>query len=130
MYYSTDRTNWTLAKTITSSDLPSETGSTGSYYYGKLRTFVLDSVPAGNYYIAFEAGYSAVDNIYGFERVDVDHDAFFKDVKLPTRGVVNNTYTATATLVNNNVKDETAGTYTTELLIDGKEVAADSSLTI
>lgn len=130
VYYSTDRTNWTLAKTITSSDLPSETGSTGSYYYGKLRTFVLDSVPAGNYYIAFEAGYSAVDNIYGFERVDVDHDAFFKDVKLPTRGVVNNTYTATATLVNNNVKDETAGTYTTELLIDGKEVAADSSLTI
>lgn len=66
VYYSTDRTNWTLAKTITSSDLPSEAGSTGSYYYGKLRTFVLDSVPAGNYYIAFEAGYSAVDNIYGF----------------------------------------------------------------
>ncbi|MDY6270106.1 MAG: hypothetical protein SPL43_01810 [Prevotella sp.] len=127
IYYSTDRAHWTLAKTITASDIPSTRSGSSRYFFSDLKNFVVDSIPAGNYYIAFESGYAAIDNIYGFERVPVEHDAYFKDVKIPAQGVVNNPYTATATLFNNNSKDEQAGSYKVELQIDGKTVATDSA---
>ncbi len=127
IYYSTDRSHWTLAKTINNSDLLSTRSGATRYFFSDLKTFVVDSIPAGNYYIAFESGYAAIDNIYGFERVPVEHDAYFKDVLLPSEGVVNNPYTATATLFNNNSKDELAGSYKVELQLDGKTVATDSA---
>lgn len=127
VYYSPDRKNWTLAKAIKAAEMSDDRGSTASYHYGALKTFVIDNVPAGNYYIAFEAGYASVDNIYGFERVDVDHDMLFTQVKMPSAGMVNNVYTATATVLNNNTKTEPAEGYKLELMVDGKTVATTAS---
>lgn len=130
VYYSPDRKNWTLAKAIKAAEMSDDRGSTASYHYGALKTFVIDNVPAGNYYIAFEAGYASVDNIYGFERVDVDHDMLFTQVKMPSAGMVNNVYTATATVLNNNTKTEPAEGYKLELMVDGKTVATTASQTL
>ncbi|MGM9841413.1 MAG: hypothetical protein ACI31D_04345, partial [Candidatus Limisoma sp.] len=69
VYYSADRKNWTLLRSISNkaeneadkilvekeSDYP---------YPAKLKTFVLEGVPAGEGYIAFESGYACIDNIY------------------------------------------------------------------
>lgn len=130
VYYSPDRKNWTLAKAIKAAEMSDDRGSTASYHYSALKTFVIDNVPAGNYYIAFEAGYASVDNIYGFERVDVDHDMLFTQVKMPSAGMVNNVYTATATVLNNNTKTEPAEGYKLELMVDGKTVATTASQTL
>lgn len=122
VYYSADRTNWTLARKITADEL-SDTRVDYSYYFGELKSFVIDNIPAGNYYIGFGAGYTSIDNIYGFEKVDVAHDLMLSASKLPATAVVNNVYTATATLFNVNAKDEAADSYTASLYVDGEVVA-------
>ena len=122
VYYSADRTNWTLARKITSDEL-SNTRVDYSYSFGELKSFVFDNIPAGNYYIGFGAGYTSIDNIYGFEKVDVAHDLMLTASKLPATAVVNNAYTATATLLNVNAKDEAADSYTASLYVDGEVVA-------
>lgn len=123
VYYSADRTNWTLARKITANELSEDRAVNYTYYYSKLKTFVIDNIPAGNYYIGFGAGYTSIDNIYGFEKVDVAHDLMLTASKLPATAVVNNAYTATATLLNVNAKDETADSYTASLYVDGEVVA-------
>lgn len=123
VYYSTDRTNWTLARKITADELSDSRAVSYSYYFSKLKSFVIDNIPAGNYYIGFGAGYTSIDNIYGFEKVDVAHDLMLTASKLPATAVVNNAYTATATLLNVNAKDEAADSYTASLYVDGEVVA-------
>ena len=123
IYYSADRTNWTLARKITADELSDERAVNYTHYYSKLKTFVIDNIPAGNYYIGFGAGYTAIDNIYGFEKVDVAHDLMLTDSNLPKTAVVNNAYTATATLRNINAKEEAADSYTASLYFDGEVVA-------
>lgn len=123
VYYSTDRTNWTLARKITANELSEDRAVNYTYYYSKLKTFVIDNIPVGNYYIGFGAGYTSIDNIYGFEKVDVAHDLMLTASKLPATAVVNNAYTATATLLNVNAKDEAADSYTASLYVDGEVVA-------
>ena len=123
IYYSADRTNWTLARKITAEELSEDRAVNYTHYYSKLKTFVIDNIPAGNYYIGFGAGYTAIDNIYGFEKVDVAHDLMLTDSNLPKTAVVNNAYTATATLRNINAKEEAADSYTASLYFDGEVVA-------
>lgn len=123
VYYSADRTNWTLARKITANELSEDRAVNYTYYYSKLKTFVIDNIPAGNYYIGFGAGYTSIDNIYGFEKVDVAHDLMLTASKLPATAVVNNAYTATATLLNVNANDEAADSYTASLYVDGEVVA-------
>lgn len=123
VYYSTDRTNWTLARKITANELSEDRAVNYTYYYSKLKTFIIDNIPAGNYYIGFGAGYTSIDNIYGFEKVDVAHDLMLTASKLPATAVVNNAYIATATLLNVNAKDEAADSYTASLCVDGEVVA-------
>lgn len=123
IYYSADRTNWTLARKITAGELSDERAVNYTYYYSKLKTFVIDNIPAGNYYIGFGAGYTAIDNVYGFEKVDVAHDLMLAASYMPTTAVVNNAYTATATLRNINAKEEAADSYTASLYFDGEVVA-------
>lgn len=123
VYYSADRINWTPARKITADELSDSRAVSYSYYFSKLKSFVIDNIPAGNYYIGFGAGYTSIDNIYGFEKVDVAHDLMLTASKLPATAVVNNAYTATATLFNVNAKDEAADSYTASLYVDGEVVA-------
>ena len=123
IYYSADRTNWTLARKITAEELSDERAVNYTYYYSKLKTFVIDNIPAGNYYIGFGAGYTAIDNVYGFEKVDVAHDLMLAASYMSKTAVVNNAYTATATLRNINAKEEAADSYTASLYFNGEVVA-------
>lgn len=130
VYYSADRTNWTLARKITADELSDTRAVDYTYYFSKLKSFVIDNIPAGNYYIGFGAGYTSIDNIYGFEKVDVAHDLMLTASKLHATAVVNNAYTATATLLNVNAKDEAADSYTASLYVDGEVVATASAKAI
>lgn len=123
VYYSPDRTNWTLAKEIASTDLPSTRAVSSTYYYGDLKTFVIDNIPAGNYYIGFGAGYTSIDNIYGFEKVNVAHDIMVADKSMTTTGMVNNEYEATVSFKNINSAEEPKDNYTVTLYADGEPVA-------
>ena len=101
VYYSNDRENWTEARAIANSELPSSTGT--------FKQFTLSGVPAGEYYIAFESGYCYLDNVYGFELVEVAHDAMVSAQELPVKGMVNYEYKASATLKNIHKEAEAAG---------------------
>ena len=122
VYYSKDRQNWTLAKTIPSEEM-SSLRANYNYYFGALTTYILDNIPAGNYYIGFGAGYTCIDNLYGFEKVSVAHDLIVSDVKMPATGIVNNEYEAKVTIKNISTNDEEAGSYTMSLYA-GEEVVA------
>ena len=129
VYYSSDRQHWTLAKTIQSSELAS-TRANYNYWFGKLTPCTVDNIPAGNYYIGFGSVYVSLDNIYGFEKVEVAHDLMLDGSKIPGKATVNNEYTATASLKNVNVKAEEAGSYTAKLYVDEKEVATAEAVAI
>ncbi|MBR1727458.1 MAG: choice-of-anchor J domain-containing protein, partial [Muribaculaceae bacterium] len=118
VYYSADRKNWTLAKEISKDDLDVNT----------FTTFVLEGVPAGNNYIAFQSGYCAIDNVYGFELVPVAHDVVVKDFKVPTTAMANNDVTATVTL--QNLLGEAETEYAPTLYFDGTEVATAEAVEI
>lgn len=129
IYYSTDRKNWTLARKIEASEL-NDNRPVYSFWFSGLKTFEIDNIPAGNYYIGFGAGYTSIDNIYGFEPVAVAHDWVVNDLKVPAKATVNNEYTASATLKNINKTDETAGSYTATLYVDSQAVATAPAVDI
>ena len=131
VYYSTDRKDWKLARKIMASEMSSESGSSSyNFQFGKLTNFVVDNIPAGNYYIGFGAGYTCIDNIYGFEPVDVKHDLLLKSADLPKSGMVNYAYNAKATFNNLNAKSEEAGTYTASLYFGNDVVATAEAVEI
>ena len=119
VYYSADRNTWTEALQIVNSDLPSSTGV--------FKQFTLTGVPVGEYYIAFEAGYCYLDNVYGFELVEVAHDAMVSAQELPVKGMVNYEYKASATLKNIHKEAEAAGGYTATLYVNSEAVATATS---
>ena len=95
VYYSDDRNDWTLLKSITVDGLDEESSfsneqfPSGYYDNYKFRTFTLN-IPAGDWYIAFEAGYSRVDNIIGGTYVDTpDTEAVLYNVVVPATATVN-----------------------------------------
>lgn len=120
VYYSTDRKEWKMIKDIAADDMPSDLISWDSYEY-KLGSFVIEDIPSGKYYIAFEAGYANIDNIYGFSKVQTEHDMIIEDELLPANGKVNNPYRASVTIRNINSKPESD--YAAKLYFDGQEVA-------
>ena len=122
VYYSTDRRNWTLARKIEASEL-SATRKSYSYSYGTAKTFAVSNIPAGEYYLGFGAGYTGIDNVYGYKVVDVAHDLAITESVLPTKGMVNNEYKASVKLKNINAKAEAAGQYKAELYVAGEKVA-------
>ena len=126
VYYSADRENWTLAKALLATDL---NYSSSSYYSPAVFTsYVVEGIPAGEYYIAFESGYCAIDNIYGFELVPVEHDVVVKDFNVPTTVTANNDVTAKVTLQNLRAEAETG--YVPTLYFDGVEVATAEAVQI
>lgn len=122
VYYSTDRENWTQALALTNIDFPSSKDT--------FKQFTLTGVPAGEYYIAFESGYCYLDNVYGFELVEVAHDAMVSAQELPVKGMVNYEYKASATLKNIHKEAEAAGGYTATLYVNSEAVTTATSVDI
>ena len=123
IYYSTDRANWTLAKTIEATELP----KTKADYSYTSKTFKIDAIPAGEYYVAIGAKSLYLDNIVGGKKVDVAHDWALSSVEAPTAAMVNNAATFNAKLHNVNTKAEATDAYTATLLVDGQAVATAQS---
>lgn len=127
IYYSTDRKEWTKAQSFTVSG--ENLGSEYSPYFA-IGNYVVNSIPAGNYYIAFSGKNVYIDNIYGYKVVAVDHDLVLTSSDIPSEGDVNSTYTASATLYNANTKDVTSDEYTATLYVDGEPAATAASKAI
>ncbi len=128
VYYSDNRKDWTLAKEIKITDLPNDKTDDYPRVY-KFKTFVIDSIPAGNKYIALESGNARVDNIYGFEQVDVAHDMFVSKFDVPLTQMVNKESKVATKLTNVNTKGEN-GDYTATLYVDGKAVSTADAVAI
>lgn len=129
VYYSDNRKDWTLAKGIVANDMPSDKTSDYPYIY-KFKTFVIDNVPAGNKYIAIESGYASVDNIYGFNLVDVAHDMVPGKFDAPLTQMVNKTCEVPAEVTNINAKDVEAGTYTATLYVGDEAVSTAEAVAV
>ena len=127
VYYSTDRKEWTLVKEVQGSELTYNSYS--SYDEPKFTNFVIEGVPAGEYYIAFESGYCAIDNVYGFELVPVDYDVVVKEFKIPTTAMANNDVKATVTL-QNLLGEAITGGYIPFLYLGEREAATAQAVDI
>lgn len=129
VYYSADRKNWTFAKAVRAvADEEGvdefETNSTSGYYtYYYFKTHEVSNIPAGQWYIAFEAGSANMDNIIGFKKVDVEKDFFIQKNEIPETGEVNKSYKAKLTVKNSSLNNVEEGTYSAKLFFDNKLMA-------
>lgn len=122
VYYSTDRKNWTQVKTLTNGDFDTSKESAYPYPY-KLKTFTVESIPAGEYYIAFESGYANIDNIYGFTVLDIPAVDFVQEaLTIPESAEVNTASGIKMTVGNAGSASFEAGEITAKLIVDGKVV--------
>lgn len=120
--YSADRVNWTEARTVTDSEFPAREGDYWSGYTYPFSTITVNSIPAGDYFIGFQADYARIDNICGYELAPLSHDVALMNVKIPATGNVNEKLATTVDVCNYGVVEH-AGEYTIELLIDNEIVA-------
>ena len=126
VYYSASKTgDWTELDSIESFSNEKYTG--GTDYKMTEHTVTL---PAGDWYVAFDGKSVYLDNIYGGELVNVPHDMAVDSKDIPAAAVVNNEYTATVTLSNHNIKKESANAYKAKLFVDGKAVAEAKAVDI
>ena len=127
LYISADRHHWTRIDSIGAtamSDSALRQSWTGSYY--AFKKIVVDKVPAGRWYIAFEGGHCYLDNILGFKAIIPQVDAFISNVNIPTTGQVNTSYASSATLKNPLYKALQAG-YNMALYFNNEKVAEAAS---
>lgn len=137
VYYSSDRKNWNLLYTVAADETVahdavfSTVGHEGQGWYSsnafEFRNYVINNIPAGKWYIAFEAGYAQVDNIVGGHVVDIAHDLAVDFSNANANGQVNHSFAATASVSNSNVKDEAEGSYTAKLYFGDEAVATASA---
>lgn len=117
VYYSDDREEWTLAKKIEASELSSIRSTATGHYEGQLTSIEISGIPSGKHYLGFGAGYTIIDDIYGFKPSPVAHDMKITQTNIPETGMVNNLFKATVTLHNINAAAEVADSYTAKLYL-------------
>ncbi|MDD7318412.1 MAG: carboxypeptidase-like regulatory domain-containing protein [Prevotella sp.] len=95
VYYSDDRTNWNLVRTLSTDEGTAAEDMFSNEYapkYGRaFLRYTINNIPAGKWYVAFEGGNNKqvfVDNILGGTKVDVPHDVSVK-ASVPETGTVN-----------------------------------------
>ena len=117
VYYSDDRKEWTLARKIEASELSSIRSTATGHYEGQLNSIEISGIPAGKHYLGFGAGYTIIDNIYGFKLSPVAHDMKVSQTNIPETGMVNNLFKASVTLHNLNAVAEAADSYSATLYL-------------
>lgn len=142
VYYSPDRSTWTLAgyigyansdgeATKTSAEdvdpslvLPWAVTSGSATLNSYCKPYVVNGIPAGDWYIGFTSGYSIVDYIFGGKLAEVDNDIYINSFKVDGgKTMVNYPVTATVTYTNmtvNAAADRTVALYDGETLIEEK----------
>ena len=127
--YSADRKSWTMAKAISEdaadeADRFSDEGYTNNYEF---KTFTVDNIPAGEWYVAFEGGYVRVDDIMAYTMLEVpDYDLIVEGASFPSTAMVNYASTASATIVNIGKADVKEGELTAKIYLNDEEAASAS----
>jgi hypothetical protein len=130
--YSADRHNWKVLRTFKAEEMSDSALAeswTGSYY--AFTKFVVDDMPAGEWYIGFKSGNVFLDNIVtDYTLVPAEHDGYFDELFVPETGEVNKKIHVSATLHNimNHVED--GDDYKAEFYLDDECVGAVSSADI
>lgn len=132
VYYSTDRKNWTLAKTVTGDELSNEMITTD---YGGNQLYPFSSfevnIPSGNKYIAFESAAIYLDNVLIGEEVPIEGaDVAIKSFSAENTGTVNTPWEINVALYNTTMNAVAADTYTASLFIDDAKVASANAIEI
>ena len=120
IYYSADRKNWQLLREIKASEMSNQAfaPSWEGYHYG-FTPFSINNIPAGQWYIAFEAGCVYLDNIItNFSLVPTTHNAYFDHLRADSEGQVNSPINVGATLHNVMNHDVTADSYKVAFYLD------------
>ncbi|MGM9846089.1 MAG: choice-of-anchor J domain-containing protein [Muribaculaceae bacterium] len=134
VWYSADRVNWTQAANIVYVDKESTEPTTDwAWEYSKTYssdfvpergTYVVDNIPEGDWYIAFQAGYAYINNVYGFTPNPATHDVIINSADIPAQSTINQALTVSLSATNLGATDEAEGTYSVKVYYDGKEIAA------
>ena len=124
VYYSADRVNWTLAQAISADASADADKFATDKYSGSSYTYIdifkyksfTPAIPAGDWYVAFEAGYSCVGSIVGGTVLAIpEHELLVSNVVMPEDGVVNHAYAASVTIANVGSADIAEGELTAKL---------------
>ena len=124
VYYSADRVNWTLAQAISADASADADKFATDKYSGSSYTYIdifkyksfTPAIPAGDWYVAFEAGYSRVGSIVGGTVLAIpEHELLVSNVVMPEDGVVNHAYAASVTIANVGSADIAEGELTARL---------------
>ena len=120
VYYSADRNEWTLARTLSADAADAADKFSDELIYNllyanyKFTKFTVNNIPAGEWYIAFEAGNAKVDNIEAYALAVVEHDLTISNLNMPAQGTVNTAFNVSATVKNTLAKDEAIDDMTVE----------------
>ena len=124
VYYSADRVNWTLVQAISADASADADKFATDKYSGSSYTYIdifkyksfTPAIPAGDWYVAFEAGYSRVGSIVGGTVLAIpEHELLVSNVVMPEDGVVNHAYAASVTIANVGSADIAEGELTAKL---------------
>jgi len=118
VYYSPDRSNWTLLKKLTAR---TEEGADPLPYQNDVFQEYLLDLPAGDWYIGFKGLYVYLNDVFGGMVKTVEHDMMVTSIAAPVSAIVNNPFSLSAVAKNLNATDESG--CTAELLVDGESVA-------
>lgn len=105
--YSADRKNWIALNDYTS-ELTED-----------FKSFSIDNIPVGEWYIRFEGLNVNINNISGYTKMDILHDCFIANENIPATAVANHEYITTVTVANILSQSESI---TAQLIVDGNIV--------
>lgn len=77
------------------------------------KPYVIDGIPAGDWYIGFQSGYSIIDYIFGGVLIELDHDLYVSSYEVPSKATVN--YPVTVSLAYNNMLNKAESAYTVDI---------------
>lgn len=126
VYTSPDRVNWTevcsiVARAANEGDIVfNNNRTTGGFGTWDFQTYAV-AMPAGDCYVAFEAGKARIDNVSGGTLVPLSHDLYVNELNLPETASVNTRYITAVTVSNLALTDETD--YEIALEVNGQIVA-------
>ncbi len=141
VWYSADRLNWTLANVVAKTnyttyesvkDVPAEKiiswpnlAKSYSIALSDFDPIVITGIPAGDWYIGFEAGYSSIDYIFGGQLAAVDNDLYINSYDVKAEPAMVN-YPVTATVKYTNMLG-TAAAPRTVALYDGETLIEEKA---
>lgn len=130
VYYSTDHKNWTKVRSLSDNaenedDRFSNVNQSEYAYSPKFeyKKFIVDNIPAGNVYIAFEGGNIYLDDINGYKVVEKQHDIAVSGFNVPSNLEVNTESIFKVEFKNLSNNDEPDSEYKAELYFDDELVA-------